>query len=168
MRRYHLQRRDDYTKYAKIVGQITQLAHRLSLLPPNDPVRISTASGLMAKLYDLAFVPVRTDALSAVQSKITVSAICRRRLAVVMVRLRMSETIKEAVTLIEQGYLLLLTISNAITSHVRVGPTRVTDPAYLVTRKMEDFLTWTPESGIKRKIAKYNDQLDDYDLLADA
>lgn len=51
---------------------------------------------------------------------------------------------------------------------MRVGPVNVTDPAYLVTRRMEDFVTWAPGSKIKSKIAKYNDKLDDYDLLADA
>jgi len=30
---------------------------------------------------------------------------------------------------------------------------------------MEDFVTWTDGSKIRRTIAKYNDKLDDYDLL---
>jgi U3 small nucleolar ribonucleoprotein protein IMP3 len=64
----------------------------------------------------------------------------------------MSESIKEATTLIEQG-------------HVRVGPKVVTDAAFLVTRPSEDFVTWVDTSKIKRKIMKYNDKLDDYDLL---
>jgi U3 small nucleolar ribonucleoprotein protein IMP3 len=68
------------------------------------------------------------------------------------VRVKMAETIKEAATFVEQG-------------HVRVGPTVVTDPAYLVTRAMEDFVTWVDSSKIKRTIMKYNDKLDDYDLL---
>ncbi|KAJ1798446.1 U3 small nucleolar ribonucleoprotein imp3, partial [Coemansia sp. RSA 2399] len=49
--------------------------------------------------------------------------------------------------------------------HVRVGPDTVTDPAFLVTRNMEDFVTWVDTSKIKRKILKYNDKLDDFDLL---
>jgi hypothetical protein len=48
---------------------------------------------------------------------------------------------------------------------VQVGPDTVTDPAYLVTRSMEDFVTWVDTSKIKRKVLKYNDKLDDYDLL---
>jgi U3 small nucleolar ribonucleoprotein protein IMP3 len=60
--------------------------------------------------------------------------------------------VKEAVQLIEQG-------------HVRVGPETVKDPAYLVTRTMEDFVTWVDTSKIKRHVLKYNDKLDDYDLL---
>lgn len=49
--------------------------------------------------------------------------------------------------------------------HVRVGPQVVTDPAFLVTRSMEDFVTWVDSSKIKRTVMKYNDKLDDFDLL---
>lgn len=84
--------------------------------------------------------------------KLSTSALCRRRLAVVMVRLKMAETLREACTFIEQG-------------HVRLGPETVTEPAFHVTRNMEDFVTWVDTSKIKRKVLKYNDQLDDYDLL---
>lgn len=60
--------------------------------------------------------------LSDVQNKLTVSAFCRRRLAVVMCAgLKMAETVSAATKFIEQG-------------HVRVGPDAITDPAYLVTR----------------------------------
>lgn len=49
--------------------------------------------------------------------------------------------------------------------HVRVGPETITDPAYHVTRSMEDFVTWVDTSKIRRKVLKYNDKLDDFDLL---
>lgn len=41
----------------------------------------------------------------------------------------------------------------------------MTDPAFHVTKNMEDFVTWVDTSKIKRKVAQYNDRLDDYDLL---
>ena len=85
-------------------------------------------------------------------AKITTSSFCRRRLPVVMVRLKMAETLREAITLIEGG-------------HVRVGPETIRDPAMLVTRTLEDFVTWTDSSKIRRHIMKYSDMLDDYDLL---
>ena len=84
--------------------------------------------------------------------QLSTAAFCRRRLAVVMVRTKMSETLREAVTFVEQG-------------HVRVGPETVTDPAYLVTRGMEDFVGWVDTSKIKRKVMRYQDKLDDFDLL---
>lgn len=77
---------------------------------------------------------------------------CRRRLSTVLVRLKYAEHLKEAVTYIEQG-------------HIRVGPDTITDPAYLVTRNMEDFIAWVDSSKIKRKVLEYNDKLDDYDLM---
>ena len=46
-----------------------------------------------------------------------------------------------------------------------MGPDTVTDPAFLVTRSVEDFVTWVDTSKIKRKVMKYNDKLDDFDLL---
>jgi U3 small nucleolar ribonucleoprotein protein IMP3 len=52
-----------------------------------------------------------------------------------------------------------------MTPDIRVGPDTVTDPAFLVTRSMEDFVNWVDTSNIKRKVLQYNDRLDDYDLL---
>ena len=50
---------------------------------------------------------------------------------------------------------------------MRVGTDLVTDPAYLVTRTMEDDVTWVDTSKIKKHIMKYNDKLDDFDLLGE-
>lgn len=101
-------------------------------------------------MYALGIITTKKSLIQL--EKLTVSSFCRRRLAVVMVRIKMSETIREAITFIEQG-------------HVRVGPQTVTEPAFLVTRNMEDFVTWVDTSKIKRKVLQYNDRLDDYDLL---
>lgn len=51
--------------------------------------------------------------------------------------------------------------------HIRVGTDVITDPAYLVTRQMEDFVQWTDTSKIRKKVLAYNDKLDDYDFLED-
>ena len=90
--------------------------------------------------------------MSDIMERLNVSAFCRRRLPVVMVRLHMSESVSQAVRLVEQG-------------HVRVGPDMINDPAFLVTRSLEDFVTWVDTSKVKRAIATYNDELDDFDLL---
>jgi U3 small nucleolar ribonucleoprotein protein IMP3 len=92
------------------------------------------------------------NTLKKLDAKDTVRIDLTDRLAVVMVRNKMSETMREAVTFVEQG-------------HVRVGPETVTDPAYLVTRGMEDFVSWVDTSKVKRKVMRYNDRLDDFDLL---
>ena len=38
----------------------------------------------------------------------------------------------------------------------------VTEPAFHVSRNMEDFVTWVDSSKIRRKVQKYNDAVDDF------
>jgi U3 small nucleolar ribonucleoprotein protein IMP3 len=136
---------------APLPQSLRQLAHKLAALPSTDPIRLKHETLLLSKLYDLGLLPT-TSKLSAVENSVTVSAFARRRLPVVLTRLRMAETVQAATTIIEQG-------------HVRVGTEAVTDPAYLVTRGMEDFVTWVDGSRIRRNILKYREKLDDFDLL---
>ena len=119
-------------------------------MDPADATRVARTAALLEKLYNCGAIPSRKSL--ALCDKLSTSSFCRRRLAVVMVRLKMAETLRESATFIEQG-------------HVRVGPDTVSDPAFLVTRSAEDFVTWVDTSKIKRKVAQYNDALDDYELL---
>ena len=105
---------------------------------------------LLQKMFDLGMIDSQKSLQKA--DEVTPSAMCRRRIPVVMVRLKMAQTLKVACTLIEQG-------------QVRVGPNVVTDPAFLVTRSMEDYVTWVDWSKIRGTVQKYNDRLDDFDLL---
>lgn len=41
----------------------------------------------------------------------------------------------------------------------------IQDPAYLVVRNMEDYITWVDSSKIKKHIMEYNDTRDDFDLM---
>lgn len=107
MRRYHIQDRDDYKKYNKLAGQITALTSVLKKLGPTDPTRIELTEKLLDKLHDMGVITTKKS-LEQLDSLSTAS-FCRRRLPIVMVRLKMSETVKEAATFVEQG-------------HVRVGP----------------------------------------------
>lgn len=66
-----------------------------------------------------------------------------------MKRLEMAETVRNASDLVEQG-------------HVRVGTELVTDPAFLVTRNMQDCVTWTKSSKIRAHILNYNNERDDF------
>ncbi|KAI4204716.1 MAG: hypothetical protein LQ348_001244, partial [Seirophora lacunosa] len=150
-RRYCIQATSDYTKYNRLCGSLKSLAHALSNLEPTDPVRLKHEKLLLEKLYDMGILSEGVR-LAEVERKVGVSRMARRRLGVVMTRLGMSETVQGAVKFIEQG-------------HVRVGVEVVTDPAFLVTRNMEDFVTWVDSSKVKRNILKYRDKLDDFDLL---
>jgi U3 small nucleolar ribonucleoprotein protein IMP3 len=150
IRRYGIQNREDYTKYNKICLMIKRLAHILSELDPKDPFRIKMTDQLLEKLYNMGLLPFKKSLAQC--AEITASAFCRRRLPVVLVRNKYCETLKEAITFVEQG-------------HIRIGPEVVTDPAFLVTRTMEDFITWVDSSKIRRKVLAYHNMLDDYDFL---
>ena len=83
-------------------------------------------------------------------SQLSASGFCRRRLPFIMMKNKMVQGLQIAVKYVEQG-------------HVRVGPERVTDPAFLVSRSLEDYVTWTDTSAIKRQVAEYNGLRDDFE-----
>ena len=64
----------------------------------------------------------------------------------------MAETVQDAVKYIEQG-------------HVKVGIDTVTDPAFHVTRNMEDNITWVKQSAIGKAVQDYRQQRDDFTLF---
>ncbi|OWM84708.1 U3 small nucleolar ribonucleoprotein protein IMP3 [Punica granatum] len=150
MHRYHVTGRDDYKKYSSLCRMVQKLVSILKQMDPRDPFRIEMTDMLLDKLYNMGVIPTRKSL--ALCDRLSVSSFCRRRLSTVLVRLKFAEHLKEAITYIEQG-------------HIRVGPETVTDPAFLVTRNMEDFITWVDSSKIKRKVLQYNDKLDDYDAM---
>ncbi|XP_050227131.1 uncharacterized protein LOC126676858 [Mercurialis annua] len=150
MQRYHIVDRDDYKKYSGLCRMAQKLVNILKQMDPKDPFRIEMTDMLLEKLYNMGVIPSRKSL--ALCDRLSVSSICRRRLATILTRLKFAEHLKEAITYIEQG-------------HIRVGPETITDPAFLVTRNMEDFVTWVDTSKIKRKVLQYNEKLDDYDAM---
>lgn len=114
---------------------------KITELEPKEPFRIEATSLLLEKLHTMGLIPTKESLEMA--SKVNASRFCRRRLPLVMLRNKMAQSLQAAVKFIEQG-------------HVRVGPERITDPAFLVTRKMEDYVTWTDTSAIKRQIQDYH------------
>jgi U3 small nucleolar ribonucleoprotein protein IMP3 len=152
LRMYHIQRREDYVCYNKLAGLITSAVSKLKQLPSSSEYRQSATQLLLERLFRMGLIDTASSLVKA--EAIPASSFARRRLPVVMMRLHMSETLKEATSLIEQG-------------QVRVGPQTVTDPAFIVTRTMEDFVTWVDSGHVKRITQKYNDKLDDYDLLGE-
>ena len=49
MRRYHIQDRDDYKKYNKLVGMVTKMTSTLKRLDPKDSTRIELTDQLLDK-----------------------------------------------------------------------------------------------------------------------
>ncbi|XP_071992728.1 U3 small nucleolar ribonucleoprotein protein IMP3 [Engystomops pustulosus] len=149
LRKYHLDRREDYTIYNKLSRNVRELAAKIKDLEEKDPFRSQSTAKLLEKLYALGLVPTKQSLQLC--DTVTASSFCRRRLPTIVVKLRMAQNLKNAITFIEQG-------------HIRVGAEVVTDPAFLVTRNMEDFITWVDSSKIKRHVVEYNDERDDFDL----
>jgi len=149
LRKYHIQKREDYTKYNKLSGLVTSLANKIKQLDPKDSFRAEATEELLEKLYSMGLIESK-NSLSLCE-KLPASTFCRRRLSVVLVRLEMAQAVKDAVKFIEHG-------------HIRVGPEVITDPAFLVTRNMEDFVTWTDTSKIRKHVMEYGDQRDDFDF----
>ncbi|KAM4722250.1 U3 small nucleolar ribonucleoprotein IMP3 [Rhinophrynus dorsalis] len=151
LRKYHIDKREDYTKYNKLSRTIRELAQKIRDLDEKDPFRVQSTARLVEKLYAMGLIPTK-QGLQLCQD-VSASSFCRRRLPTIVVKLRMSQNLKTAITFIEQG-------------HIRVGPEVITDPAFLVTRNMEDFVTWVDSSKIKKHVMEYNEERDDFDLGA--
>lgn len=150
LQRYHIADREDYHQYNKICGYITKLVNMLRKLGPSDQFRIKTTELLLNKCYSMGLISTK-NSLEDIET-ISASTFARRRIATVFVMQKFCQEMKQAVMYIEQG-------------HVRVGPDVITDPAFHVTRQMQDHLGWSRGSAIKSKVDSFNDQLDDYDAL---
>uniref|UniRef100_A0A8U7M5S8 Small ribosomal subunit protein uS4 N-terminal domain-containing protein n=1 Tax=Corvus moneduloides TaxID=1196302 RepID=A0A8U7M5S8_CORMO len=123
LRRYRLGRREDYVHYKALARAVRALARRLrDLGPASAAFRARCAAALLEKLHGLGLVNSRQSL--AVCESLSAAAFCRRRLPCLLVKLRMAQNLRHAVTFVEQG-------------HVRVGPEVVTDPALLVPRLLD-------------------------------
>ncbi|XP_061469298.1 U3 small nucleolar ribonucleoprotein protein IMP3 [Rhineura floridana] len=152
LRRYRLQRREDYTRYNQLSRAVRELARRIRDLgdaPESAAFRARSTAALLEKLYAMGLVGSKSSLEQC--DRVSATSFCRRRLPCLLLKLRMAQNMKAAVTFVEQG-------------HVRVGPEVVTDPAFLVTRAMEDFITWTDSSRIRQHVLNYNQERDDFDL----
>ncbi|XP_053919477.1 U3 small nucleolar ribonucleoprotein protein IMP3 [Cuculus canorus] len=152
LRRYRVSRREDLVQYKALARSIRALARRLrDLGAGSEAFRARCSSRLLEKLWALGLLR-DTRSLAACE-RVSAAAFCRRRLPCVLLRLRMAQDLRHAVTFVEQG-------------HVRVGPQVATDPALLVPRALEDFVTWVDASRLRQKVLDYNQERDDFDLAA--
>ena len=147
MRKYSVTR-NEYTAYNKLSREIRTLAAKIQ-------ANVKKAFGILAlrqlcqKLYDMGIITIQKLGNC---HEVSASSFCRRRIAVMVMKLKMADNLTDAIKYVEHG-------------HIRVGPECVKDPAMLVTRSMEDFITWADTSAIKRKVQEYNEVRDDYDLI---
>lgn len=145
--KYHLEDREDYRRYLRLVGLIRQLLAHLRYLPADSKVRIQITQQLLEKLFSMGLIKEKLGLAEV--DKVGVEVFCKRRLPTVLRDLSMAPNCKLAAELVHHG-------------HVRVGTRQIRDPAFLVPRDMEDFVTWMPGSKIKHHVDVFNVQRDDY------
>ncbi|XP_078543142.1 U3 small nucleolar ribonucleoprotein IMP3 isoform X1 [Lissotriton helveticus] len=139
MRRFHLERREDYTKYNKLSRNVRELAQKIRDLDEKDTFRVQSTARLLEKLYAMGLINTK-QGLQLCEN-VSASSFCRRRLPTIVVKLRMAQNLKSAITFIEQG-------------HIRVGPEVVTDSAFLVTRGMTLTSEFEPRRSFKDAAGK--------------
>ena len=146
--KYHLEDREDYRRYLRLVGLIRQLMTQLRYLPSHSKIRIEITQELLGKLYDMGLLHERLGLAEV--DKVGVENFCKRRLATMVRELKMAPNCRVASEFIHHG-------------HVRVGTTQIRDPAMLVPRRMSDYVTWMPGSKIKAQVDVFNAQKDDFE-----
>eukprot|EP01132_Coremiostelium_polycephalum_P010327 gene10327-12679_t len=147
--RYGLSGKEEYFAYTKIAKQLHEILTKLGELDEKDPVKHKVSGDLADKLFNMGVIDSKS---TSELTKITAANFCRRRASYMLVKLKMAKDLKHAFTLLSHG-------------HIRIGPEVIKDPATLITRKSQDFITWVDTSSMKRKVMEYNGELDDYDLL---
>lgn len=171
-------------RYNKLCGSLRSLAHRISLLPPQDSFRARMEGQILSKLYDIGVLNSQVK-LSDVDNKLTVAAFCRRRLAVIMVTSKMAETVSAVgIAFFGQCDVLFslkirrsnlssraMSVLDLIILPTRLILSRGECPNFIkcpiisllrhdfLIRHMEDFVTWVDTSKLKRTVMRYNDEV---------
>ncbi|KAI5133997.1 U3 small nucleolar ribonucleoprotein IMP3 [Nematocida ausubeli] len=139
--KYLLEDRETYVKYNLIVGKIRRLTLALAKLNDNEPTKQIIAKELTNRLYTLGLIGSKTLLECA---KVGVGSFCKRRLSSILPAIEMVPDIKTSMAFIKGG-------------HVKVGVDTVTDPALIITRSMEDYITWRDGSKVKETISAFNE-----------
>lgn len=147
--KYSLKGRDEYKKYNLVVGLIKKLSETLSRLKDNDPTKLVIARKLINLLYNSGIIHEKTLLKC---TAVTVSSFCERRLPIIVARKKLVEKFVHADEFVQHG-------------HIRVGTRIVNDTSVIISRAMEEFVTWSDTSKIKMKINEFNDERDDYQYL---
>ena len=150
VRRYRLRSRAEYAHFEKVIGFISRLGTLLRKLPQQSPFRKHILKQCLGKLFECGLLKSK-EGTEGTLEKVTVSSLVRRRLIVMLKSLKFVETLREAELYVTQG-------------HVMIGNEVVRDPNLLVSRALEDHVSWNDKSKIKRKVKRFNQKEDDFEL----
>eukprot|EP01080_Neovahlkampfia_damariscottae_P003032 gene3032-5042_t len=147
--KYRLRDQEEFFKYQKIATEVNEAIKSIKGLPDTEEYKEfkkSELSKISLKLYQMGILREPNHPLD---KKLLPEQFCNRRISYLMFKQHYAESVTLAANYISHG-------------HIRIGPEIITDPAYLVTRNLEDFITWSEGSNIKKSILKFNDEYDDY------
>ncbi|XP_072367809.1 U3 small nucleolar ribonucleoprotein protein IMP3 isoform X2 [Scyliorhinus torazame] len=92
------------SRYNKLSRAVRELARKIRDLDEKDSFRTKSTSRLLEKLYAAGLIPTKQGLQLC--DKVSASSFCRRRLPTIMLKLRMAQNLKTAITFIEQGRIL--------------------------------------------------------------
>ena len=92
MKRFFVQKREDYTLYNKLSREIRDIVRMIKDLDPKSQHRTDTSAAFLEKMYSIGLIPTKWNL--ELCDKINASSFCRRRLPVVMVRSKMAENLR--------------------------------------------------------------------------
>ena len=159
VKKYGLSGHDEYYKYNSIRKSVNECLLDLNkqrMEASNQEFKFfldDQIDTLSEKLYAMGVLDSKKEFREEfTKFGIPIERFLRRRLNFVMSNeLGMGDDVKKANRFIMDG-------------HVKVGPKIVTNPAFLVTRTLEDYVSWAPKSNIRKTVLKYNNNWDDYDV----
>ena len=139
------------TSYQKVVNQVNETIKEIKAMDSKTHMEFKKQQFeiLSQKLYDMGVL----DTLNELETKsrVTVERFCRRRLSYLCQVTHLAENVTLASDYVQHG-------------HIRIGPEIVKDPAFIVSRGLEDFIAWAHGSRIRETVKRYNDEYDDYEI----
>merc|ERR1712113_260291 len=103
LRYYHIEKSDDYKKYNRLCGMITGLVAAIKKIDLKDPYRNKITTKILIKLEEMGIIPAKIS-LTQIE-KLSATSFCRRRLAVMLVRLKMARTVLEATIFVKKRHI---------------------------------------------------------------
>eukprot|EP01133_Synstelium_polycarpum_P014596 gene14596-17257_t len=100
IKKFGLKGKEEYAAYTKLSNNIKKILHLVSELDDKDPYKKRVTDDLCDKLYDMGVIDEKS---SAALVKICQASLCRRRAAVVLVRMKFAQNLTHAQTLVEHG-----------------------------------------------------------------
>merc|ERR1712066_123321 len=79
--------------------EVRDIVRKIKDLDPKSRHRVEMSAAFLEKLYNMGLIPTKWSLENC--DKVNASSFCRRRLPVVLVRSKMAENLKSAVSLVE-------------------------------------------------------------------